>query len=500
MRYQSTTGSSSALSRRSTTSQRSSGFITTTGCFIAGIIVFSTVVLLGLHYSVQIESFLQPSKFSNVYISSGVDPALLSQLGDQPTDPESVQNGLDLLDLGSFFGGKKSSKANDASESGEQEQDDEISPVTEGYGYGEIVLKKAAPDNSAVDTGYGYGEIETEKPDKVMKKSNLPLEEIKEEEGSYGYGEDQETVAEDVKENEAEQTANSEVKSRLKTSPVVSLRGASDKAKAPSTDLQAAAKPKKGKRPKDPYNYVVEIDPDWGVPGKWDLKYIQVMPTKKPLIKKDRRIVLPDSAYAQYGSMVAREAPTGIFGQPRALLNANKVLEKHPLYQNKAFDKYKHSLEDVMYYIKNSPMCTQQPVYITLATVGDDLYWQLIENFVYSLVKFEVSECSLVVCVSDLKCMQMCDDAKFPCFNYASDEKPLPSVMEQIAQVKLLHVPKALNRGVDVFMLDLDVGFLHSPKLMIEAFVATPIVDIFVQVFILCLLHVFYMLCYCSLT
>jgi hypothetical protein len=31
-------------------------------------------------------------------------------------------------------------------------------------------------------------------------------------------------------------------------------------------------------------------------------------------------------------------------------------------------------------------------------------------------------------------------------------------------------------------MLDLDVGFLESPKHMVQAFVETPIVDIFVQV------------------
>jgi hypothetical protein len=54
--------------------------------------------------------------------------------------------------------------------------------------------------------------------------------------------------------------------------------------------------------------------------------------------------------------------------------------------------------------------------------------------------------------------------------------------MEQIAAVKLLHVPMALTRGVDVFMLDLDVGFLEDPKHMVAAFRDTPIVDIMVQV------------------
>ena len=56
-------------------------------------------------------------------------------------------------------------------------------------------------------------------------------------------------------------------------------------------------------------------------------------------------------------------------------------------------------------------------------------------------------------------------------------------------QVKLLHIPQALTRGVDVFMLDLDVGFLASPQYMVKVFEETPIVDIFIQVlFIIVLL------------
>jgi hypothetical protein len=122
-----------------------------------------------------------------------------------------------------------------------------------------------------------------------------------------------------------------------------------------------------------------------------------------------------------------------------------------------------------------------QPVYLSMATVHDDLYWQLIENFVYTMVKFNQSACSIVICVSDPKCMRLCEEAHFPCFDYVEHTLPLPSVMEQIAAVKLLHVPKALERGVDVFMLDLDVGFLEDPKHMVTAFRETPIVDIMVQ-------------------
>jgi len=116
-----------------------------------------------------------------------------------------------------------------------------------------------------------------------------------------------------------------------------------------------------------------------------------------------------------------------------------------------------------------------------MATVGDELYWQLIENFVYTMVKFNTSECSVVICVSDSNCMNKCKDSFFPCYDYQYAIRPLPSVMEQIAEVKLYHVPKALSLGVDVFMLDLDVGFLGDPMHMVRAFHETPLVDIFVQ-------------------
>ena len=154
-----------------------------------------------------------------------------------------------------------------------------------------------------------------------------------------------------------------------------------------------------------------------------------------------------------------------------------------------------------MDYIKHLDVCYNKPIFLTMATVGDELYWQLIENFVYTMVpilithslfysltyshqvKFNVSECSLVICVSDPVCMSMCQASHFPCFNYHEENnQQLPHVMEQIAAIKLYHIPKALLRGVDVFMLDLDVGFLSSPISIINAFYETPDIDIIVQV------------------
>ena len=149
------------------------------------------------------------------------------------------------------------------------------------------------------------------------------------------------------------------------------------------------------------------------------------------------------------------------------------VLERHPLFdpafaalQQTALTTTKQplGLPDVMEYMSHRPECHRHPIITSMARVGDDLYAALIENFVYSMVKFNVSDCTLVICVTDPKCIKLCTDNRFPCYDYHSTVTPLPSVMEQIGEVKLKHVAAALTKGVDVFMLDLDVGFLASPK------------------------------------
>jgi len=157
----------------------------------------------------------------------------------------------------------------------------------------------------------------------------------------------------------------------------------------------------------------------------------------------------------------------------RNVQDARDVLSRHPLRQPEytalheaavAATQRPPDLPEVMEYLAKRPECRQHPVMLSMATVGDDLYAALIETFVYSMVKFNVSDCTLVICVSDPKCIKLCADHRFPCYDYRSAQSPLPSVMEQIGEVKLKHVGKALAKGVDVFMLDLDVGFLASPK------------------------------------
>jgi hypothetical protein len=141
--------------------------------------------------------------------------------------------------------------------------------------------------------------------------------------------------------------------------------------------------------------------------------------------------------------------------KPWALIDTERMLRAHPLFQPAA-PAYRGdgvsrpTLEETMIYLSSQPVCSKMPIFLTMATVGDDLYWQLIENFVYSMAKFEVVDCSLVICVSDAKCMKLCEENSFPCFDYQTDKRPLPSVMEQIGEVKLFHIPKAIAKGVSV--------------------------------------------------
>jgi hypothetical protein len=444
-----------------------------------GIFLLTGVFLYSMHYTVQLSSyFQQAAKLRRAEFPSF--PTMHTQTTAKPTkEVESAE---------SYDYANKASKGEDKASSGEKEagatqiktdiKTDKPAGKEEGYAYEEVASgddSEQDQDDDADDDQEGYGADseadDAEDASYADDDDDAAIVQKKEPVDGEDYGsvaDDKESVkAKDEQEGKTiiDQGENSK-KDDSAVTAVVPTGG--------------DGKKKKGKK-RDPFNFVVEIDPDWGVQGKWDLKYIKVMPTKKPMLKKDRRVVFANITH-HISERATRAAPSGIPGAPRELAKANKILERHPLYQNKAFDKHEHSLEEVMYFVKNSPTCTKQPIFLTMATVGDDLYWQLIENFVYTLVKFEVSDCSLVICVSDLRCMKMCDEAKFPCFNYVSDETPLPSVMEQIAQVKLLHVPKALSRGVDVFMLDLDVGFLESPQHMVQAFIETPIVDIFVQV------------------
>lgn len=233
---------------------------------------------------------------------------------------------------------------------------------------------------------------------------------------------------------------------------------------------------------------------------------IEILPAylggkRKSELKQDKLVLLHDEEIVPTSRDRSLKA-SNILGQTRALMEAQEALKRHPLYGSlypvpgssavgatsiKAGSP--DALIDTMVALYNSPQCNNSPVYLTMASVGDELYWQLIENFIYSLVKFEIISCGLVICVSDPHCMELCQDSHFPCFNYRESTTPLPSMMEQIGILKLAHVPQALARGVDLFMLDLDVGFLNDPRHMTKVFYETPTIDIFVQLDLLFIMN-----------
>jgi hypothetical protein len=201
---------------------------------------------------------------------------------------------------------------------------------------------------------------------------------------------------------------------------------------------------------------------------------------KDGTIKQDMRIVLFENDVVALPPDHKKHKGSPVAGAPHEYTAAVEHLKSLPLFSYLQQER-SASLEATMEHLSDLPQCEDKPIFLSMASVGDELYWQLIENFVYTMVKFDAIACSLVICVSDANCMRMCVSSHFPCYNFQSEVRPLPSVMEQIGEVKLFHVPKALTKGVDVFMLDLDVGFLNDPMNMVRAFHATPHIDIFVQ-------------------
>jgi hypothetical protein len=172
-------------------------------------------------------------------------------------------------------------------------------------------------------------------------------------------------------------------------------------------------------------------------------------------------------------------------GNLSALDSARIILDRHSIHKIDK-DVLKHmAMDEVMLYISTQPQCKNIPLFATMASVGSDLYWQLIENFIYTMVKFGLSDCTIMICVTDLQCMSLCQQSGFPCFSYRYDlEFPdvnLPSAMEQIGILKLFHMPKALLKGVDMFVVDLDVGFLENPLKLMKDFIKNPKIDVFVQ-------------------
>lgn len=169
-----------------------------------------------------------------------------------------------------------------------------------------------------------------------------------------------------------------------------------------------------------------------------------------------------------------------------------KALQRHPFNRLSLAQRQHFSLEDYIEFVQNSTACSgsgvrskRVPVFTSMANVFSDLYWQMIENFIYTMLKFDLLQCTVMVCVTDQRCMDLCSQSGFPCYNFRYDHyhpnTPLPSALEQIGELKLKHLPKALQRGVDLMMLDLDVGFLSDPRQVLQRISKKKRTDMFVQ-------------------
>ena len=144
-----------------------------------------------------------------------------------------------------------------------------------------------------------------------------------------------------------------------------------------------------------------------------------------------------------------------------------KAFSRHPFHSYN--NKENSSLVDYMKYLSLQPECITSPIFITMARVQNDLYWQLIENFFHTQLKFNHFNCSVMICVSDNLCIEKCKSNNFPCYPYFHANKD-DHVMIQVAEIKLVHVGKALEMGINIFLIDLDVGFLRDPALLYRRF------------------------------
>lgn len=174
------------------------------------------------------------------------------------------------------------------------------------------------------------------------------------------------------------------------------------------------------------------------------------------------------------------------------------AFNSHPLYR---FDNMSSplALADYIVYLSSLQKPTScsdlgKPVILSMARMPPkqpDLYWQLVENYFFTMLIFGHSYCSIMICVSDPDCMSRCRANGFPCFDYrpmshnstttAASLVEDVHVMEQVAEIKIFHVSKALERGANIFLLDLDVGFLRDPLILFQNFLDNPLEQVRAQ-------------------
>ena len=122
------------------------------------------------------------------------------------------------------------------------------------------------------------------------------------------------------------------------------------------------------------------------------------------------------------------------------------IIKQHPLFKIMSKDPTA-AIDDVLVEMQQFPKCVGRPIMITMAKIGTPLYWQLVENFIYSMTKFDIVECSLMVCIADPHCVELCQQSSFPCYHY-DDLSGDISAFQKIANLKLYAIPLAAAKGV----------------------------------------------------
>ena len=57
-------------------------------------------------------------------------------------------------------------------------------------------------------------------------------------------------------------------------------------------------------------------------------------------------------------------------------------------------------LDKYMKRLSASKQCRGKPLFVTMARVKSDLYWQLIENFFFTMYRYGHTDCAVMICIS----------------------------------------------------------------------------------------------------
>lgn len=83
-------------------------------------------------------------------------------------------------------------------------------------------------------------------------------------------------------------------------------------------------------------------------------------------------------------------------GPVRIMSVAQMAFAEHPAH----FIPATMQLDEYMALLSKQPQCLNKPIFITMARVQSNLYWQLIEGFFHSMFAFGHLPCAVMVCVT----------------------------------------------------------------------------------------------------